>query len=146
MGEAVGGTAAETEYICPAHDQELLAVKTTVHPDGSDAQVTLHTTRGSINLTIAFEQISAAIAEIQQASLLMLYRQTTPGASTNPMARLLDAALRPTNVSVVIDPETGDRIFIHQFAERMPIITRMSAAQVFSTLDELSSAAKKSAN
>jgi len=147
MGEMAGGDAAETEYICPAHDQELLAIKTVVHPDGSDVLLTLHTTRGSINLTVALEHISAALAEIRQASLLMFYRQTTPGACTgNPIARLLSAALEPSRVSVVIDPATADRLFIHQFPNRMPIITRMSPDAVLSTIDELSIVARKAAN
>lgn len=148
MGEANGCLAVETEHIHEvAEHAELLAVQAAVHPDGADARITLHTSEGMIQLTIPFDRISAAHAEIRHASILMLYRQTLPvERSHNPLNDLLLTAMEPSRVSVVVDQSTGDRLFIQQFVDRMPIVTRMSVEAVNRTFEEVVRASRNAAN
>jgi hypothetical protein len=129
-------------------DQELLGVQTSVEPDGSVMLLTLHTTEGSIRISVPFGQASNFEADLHQAALLMLYRQTAhPAGSQSPIADLIRAAVRPSKVSVGIDRATGDRLFLQEFGgERLPRVVRMSPDAVNETISELETMAAAHAN
>ncbi|RUW64556.1 hypothetical protein, partial [Mesorhizobium sp. M2A.F.Ca.ET.067.02.1.1] len=82
MGEDHRGNAvavSQTKLLAEAgikEDERLLALAAAVHPDGSEAVLTLHTSTGSFPLLIDHENLAAIHAEIQAAAALMLYRQT----------------------------------------------------------------------
>ncbi|MER8941317.1 hypothetical protein [Mesorhizobium sp. M0174] len=140
---------AETDTISPKpEDQEVLGWQTMVEPDGSAMTLTLHTSEGSSRFLVPFGQASGLEAEVHQAALLMLYRQTAaPSASHNPIDDLIRAALRPSRVSAGIDRSNGDRLFLQEFGgERLPRIIRMSPDAVNDTITELSAAVASNAN
>src|SRR5207249_752360 len=116
--------------------------------DGSAMLLTLHTDEGSIRINVSFGQASNFEAELHQAALLMLYRQTSvPDGSQSPIADLIRAAVRPSRVSVGIDRATGDRLFLQEFGgERLPRVLRMSPDAVNETISELESVAAAHAN
>lgn len=129
-------------------DQELLGVQTVVEPDGSAMLLILHTSQGSIRISVPFGNATHLDAAVNQAALLMLYRQTAaPDQPRNPLDDLIRAALRPSRVSVGIDRQTGDRLFVQEYGgERLPHVVRMSADAVNDCLIELSSVAAAHAN
>ncbi|RWP31781.1 hypothetical protein [Mesorhizobium sp.] len=140
---------AETDAITPKSEgQEVLGWQTKVEPDGSAMTLTLHTSEGSTRFLVPFGQASGLEAEVHQAALLMLYRQTAaPNPTHNPIDELIRAALRPSRVSVGIDRSNGDRLFLQEFGgERLPRIVRMSPDAVNDTCAELSAAAASHAN
>lgn len=129
-------------------DQELLGIQAVVEPDGSAMLLTLHTTEGSIRISVPFGNASGFDAEVHQATLLMLYRQTAaPGQSSSPIDDLIRAALRPSRVSVGIDRQTGDRLFLQEFGgKHLPRVLRMAPEAVNDCLAELESVAAAHAN
>lgn len=128
-------------------DPELLGMQISVDPDGSHAVLTLHTLFGAFRVTVPFGQMSIMDAEIRLAGLLMLYRQTSlPQPLTNPIDDLIRTAVRPSSVLVTIDKQSGDRIFIQQFGDRMPRVVRMSPEAVNSALTDLAAVAGAHAN
>ncbi|EHK56844.1 hypothetical protein [Allomesorhizobium alhagi] len=153
MSEMRDGGAVDIESIKQARDEdqqddhELLGVQAVVHPDGSDARIVLHTTQGSIPLSVSFDRIEAAYTEIRQAAMLMFYRQTEPNNSgPNPVNELCRTARRPKTVSVIVDRRTGDRLFVQQFPDHLPTVTRMSAETVNQMIDDITFLAAKTSN
>lgn len=149
MGVSIDGfpaISAEFSDESTVESQYLLGLQAKVHPDGSDAEVVLHTTVGSINLNVPFESMAAAQIEIRSASLLMLYRQSMKkDDGSGAIDDLICAALQPVDTSVVIQ-SNGDRIFILHFADRLPIVIRLTPEQVAESLENLSSETKRVAN
>ena len=129
-----------------AESQELLGLTSCVHPDGSYATVTLHTTQGRIRFDVPFEQMSDLDAEIHQASLLMLYRQTTSTDGRNPVDELIRTALRPSKISVKVDRSNGDKLFIHQFPDRMARVLRVSTEDVNTAIDDVQFLTRQASN
>lgn len=124
----------------------VLGVQALVSMDGSEARLTLHTSDGRIHLTVPFEQISAFHTEVRHASAVMLYRQSQTLTAENALDLLLETAVRPLRISTLIDQATNDRIFVMEFCDRMPIVTRMSADAVNSTITEMTAAIMASAH
>lgn len=143
-----GGKAVDTEPVSQAAESmELLGLRAIVHPDGADASITLHTSDGVICLSAQLEQVAAVQTEIRSAALLMQYRQTMViDEGEDALKELLRAAPRPASSTVVVDATTGDRMFIMQFADRLPIVIRMAPEQVNELLGELSIESKRTAN
>jgi hypothetical protein len=128
-------------------ERELLAVNASIHPDGNEAQLTLHTSIGSFPFLVMHEQLSAVIAELQAAAALMLSRQSMQ--ADDGMLALEDAftaALKPVETFVRIDPATSDRLFLMQFLDRLPLAIRMAPEQVADSLDQLIRVTRRSAN
>src|SRR6185369_5360312 len=116
---------------------------------GSTMTLTLHTSEGqAIRLTVPFGQAATLSADVQQAALLMLYRQTAaPAQAASAIDDLIRAAVTPTKVSVGIDRATGDRLFLQEFdGERLPRVVRMSPDAVNDTITALSAVATAHAN
>lgn len=127
--------------------QELFGVRAIVHPDGLDAKISLHTTDGRIELSVPIGQIAAAHAEIRSAAILMLHRQSMKkDQGTAMFDELLLTALKPTRCTPIIDRKTGDRVFVLQFPDRLPIVIQMSPELVAESLTDLSAISMKAAN
>lgn len=128
-------------------DHELLAVRAAVHPDGNEAKLTLHTSRGSVTVTVLHEQLSAINAEIHAAAALMLYRQAMQAdEGMTAFEDAFRAALMPADCSVSIDRQTSDRLFMLQFRDRLPLAIRMTPEQVADALDQIATVSRLSAN
>lgn len=128
-------------------EQELLALHAKVHSDGNEAQLMLHTSLGSIPLTVMHEQLSVIIAELQAAAALMLYRQSMQADDGKAcFDDVFAAALRPQGTFVTIDQATSDRMFMLQFRDRLPLAIRMTPEQVADSLDQLGTVSRLSAN
>lgn len=128
-------------------EQRLLALAASVHPDGREAVLTLHTSTGSFPLVIDHENLAAIHAEIQAAAALMLYRQTLrPDDGADGFADSFRAALRPDDCSVAIDSKTADRLFLLQFRDRLPLTIRMTPDAVADSLDQLTTLSRLTAN
>ncbi|RUU29724.1 hypothetical protein [Mesorhizobium sp. M6A.T.Ce.TU.016.01.1.1] len=128
-------------------DHELLAVRAAVHPDGNEAKLTLHTSHGSVTVTVQHEQLAAIHAEIQAAAALMLYRQAMQAdEGMTAFEDAFRAALMPADCSVSIDRQTSDRLFMLQFIDRLPLAIRMTPEQVAEALEQLGIVSRLSAN
>jgi len=128
-------------------EHELLAIRAAVHPDGNEAKLTLHTSHGSVTLTVQHEQLAAIHAEIQAAAALMLYRQALQAdEGMTAFEHAFRAALLPADCSVSIDSQTSDRLFMLQFPDRLPLAIRMTPEQVGDSLDQLSAVSRLAAN
>lgn len=137
----------DTEQIKPSERLELVHVQAAVEPDGSEAIITLHTTEGQFDLSVQFDRMSAASVEIRRAGMIMLRRQMSRiDTARAAFDELVRSAPVPAKVVVTIDRETGDRVIIYRFPDRLPIIIRMSPEQVEGALEELAIEARKAAN
>lgn len=118
-----------------------------VHPEGDDARVTIHTTAGPINLSVGLEYIGRANTEIRRAAILMAYRSTMKkDEGETALSELLHTALRPDEVSVVVDKQTGDRFWILQFDGHSPVVIRLTPEQGDKAHADLQSVLKSTAN
>lgn len=126
---------------------ELLGLRAVIHPEGDDANLTFYTTGGEIKLAAHIEHLSTVQTEIRAAAILMQYRQTKKSdegeAALNDM---LHAALRPAAVSVLVDSKTGDRQFVLQFSDRLPIVIQLSPDQLNAVLANISVESRRTAN
>ncbi|MER8540287.1 hypothetical protein NKH17_12610 [Mesorhizobium sp. M1334] len=147
-GNAVEATAGDIFSHANVQDEhELLALRSLVSPDGNEAELTLHTTKGSIKLIVLHEQLAAVHAEIEALSALMVYRQSArPDEGMTAFADSFRTALSPADCTVSIDPETSDRLFMLQFPDRLPLAIRMAPEQVADSLDQLESVSRRAAN
>ncbi|MES0207895.1 hypothetical protein NKJ93_02195 [Mesorhizobium sp. M0028] len=127
---------------------ELLGIRAIVHPDGDEATIRLRTSQGRIDLSVSLAQVGAADAEIRSAANLMHYRQSMKkDAGLRVFDDLIKTAVCPTDTSVLIDGETGDRVFILHFADdRLPLVVRQTPEQMASILEEVSDICKRAAN
>ncbi len=153
MGGARDGSAihaAAKDLFADANvqdDRELLAIRAAVHPDGNEATLTLHTSHGSVTLTVQHEWLAAIHAEIQATAALMLYRQALQAdEGMAAFEHAFRAALLPADCSVSIDSQTSDRLFMLQFRDRLPLAIRMTPEQVGDSLDQLSAVSRLAAN
>lgn len=126
---------------------ELLGLKAKIDPEGNDACLTFYTTEGEIRLAAQIDNLSTVQSEIRSAAILMQYRQTQKrDQGESALNDMLMTALRPEAASVVVDGKTGDRQFILQFADRLPIVIQFSARQLINLLDDIAEESKRSAN
>lgn len=126
---------------------ELLGIRSTVHPDGDDATITLRTSNGPIDLSASLSQIAAADIEIRNTAILMRYRQSMKtDAGARIFKELLHTALNPTAQTVTLDKATGDRLFILHFDDRLPVVIRRSAEQIALSLADLDRLNRQTAN
>lgn len=149
MGELVGGLGTvDVECSTPEKEYpELLGLQATVHPDGAEAMLMLHMKTGDICIAAKIDQVSAAHMEIRSAAVLMQHRQCmNKDGGESSIASLMRSALRPITATCVIDPATGDRFFILQFADRLPIAIRMTPEQVLSHRASEQSESRRMAN
>lgn len=129
------------------NDREIVGIGTLVYPEGDFADLTFHTGTGATRLTVAFAQIVSAASQIHRAALLMVYRQamTRDGGKT-AIETMIHSAIRPKEVTITIDAETGDRIFLMQFTDQPPMLVRMAPEAVNDALADLADVAKRTAN
>lgn len=126
---------------------DLLAVRAKVHPDGAEAQLTVHTSLGSLAVNVGHDVASAVLAEVQTATMLMLYRQTMrPDDGITAFDDVLATALRPDECHVMVDSRTGERLFVLQFRDRLPLAIRMTPEQVGDSLAQLGQVSRRTAN
>lgn len=128
--------------------EEILGIQTAVDPKGVDVSITLHTAAATtITVRVPYDRIAALDAAIHHAAILMHYRQSmAQDEGEQAMHSLRRTALRPASVHVTVDGQTGDRVFVQQFTDHMPIVTAMSAESVNAALDDLALAVRLAAN
>ena len=153
MDQTRGGNTARDKHVrlLNAHEpdkvQELRGIRSVIHPDGSDAKLTLYTGDGSISMTATLGEISAIDTEIRSAAEIMQYRQAMKkDAGAAAFEELFLTALRPADIAVIIDKPTGDRLLVLQFTDRLPIVIRLSPEAMETTLRKIGSTAKRIAN
>lgn len=126
---------------------ELLGFQSIIHPDGNDAEIILRTTAGRIDLLASLKQIGDIHREAESAAIIMQCRQSIKNdAGVSAFDDLLRTAVRPTETLCIIEPGTGDRLFVMHFADRLPIVIRMSPEQVAASLEDLSNVSRQTAN
>lgn len=144
---AGGKIAAETEHIDSAAETlELLHIQACVGQDGSYTKISLHTMAGRTDINIPFAQITAAVAEITEAGETMMRRQLRNGSGKKAFQDIIRAAPAPSRVSPMVDPETGDCIFIYRFLDRLPRIIRLTMQQMHEARANLALDLKRYAN
>lgn len=126
---------------------ELLAIRAKIHPEGCDAILTLHTTNGRIDLTARIQNFGIIVAELRSASHLMQYRQTlTADEGEATLRDMINAAVQPAEVAVIGDSSTGDKTFVLQFGDRLPIVFRLGAEQLNTILEDIHKESMRIAN
>lgn len=145
-GQALCGLV-ETELV--DHDQEkMLGIHGSVSVDGDIADfVVSYKDRAPHNVAVPFAAMGPLYHEVRCAARLMLYRQRLKmDRGAESMMELLETALRPATIEFEIDDTTGDRFMILQFSEHMPLVLRMSQAQIHDALGKLKECVARSAN
>src|SRR6185369_1550755 len=99
--------------------EKLLGLKAQVEPDGSATSLTCCFTNGpAFRVVVRFDEMAPILNTIRQAANLMVNRSSwAPDGGARRLLELCATALRPIGNEVVIDPMTGDRLFILQFAD-----------------------------
>lgn len=112
--------------------ERLLGLKADVHPDGGATSFTCVFTNGpAFRVHVPFEEIAAILNTIRQASNLMTMRSSwAPDGGNARLLELLRTAMRPADSHVMVDPATGDRLFVYQFQDHSPIAIRHSIAEI----------------
>lgn len=130
--EPVVAGAPQLLDIGDGHHERLLALKAEVMPDGSATSFTCCFTNGpAFRVLVGFDEISPIFNTIKQASNLMVNRSRfLPDGGNLRLMELARAALRPADSDVLVDPLTGDRVFIHQFHDHSPIAIRHSIVEI----------------
>lgn len=148
MGEAIERKLFKyKEKDSCADNAELLAVRAKIHPEGSDATLTLFTTSGQIDLTARIQHFASVVAELRAASHLMQYRQTqTYDEGETTLRDMILAAAEPAAVAVIGDSSTGDKTFVLQFGDRLPVVFRLGAEQLNGILEEIRRESMRIAN
>lgn len=120
-----GGITAPAFHNSTEH---LLGIRGGVDLDGGAAHFDVaFTNQTAFRAAIPFNVMPVVLAEIRAASALMLQRQSIHlDRGQEALLSLCETALRPAQVDVLIDPLTGDRIFLHQFFDHAPIALRAS--------------------
>lgn len=121
-------------------DETLLALHTDVATDGSSASFTVHVSnRTPFCCEIDFADMPGVFAKVAQAMRLMLARQRSmPGDNgAASMQEIVEGALQPIESIPMIDWQTGDRIFVHQFHDHPPIAIRLSTEDTAAIREQL---------
>lgn len=151
MGSAVWGQAicglVETEPV-DNDRKSMLGIHGSVSIDGDTADfIVSYKDRAPHKVAVPFAAMGPLYHEVRCAARLMLYRQRLKmdrGAGT--MMELLETALRPATIEFEADEATGDRFMILQFTEHMPLVLRMSQAQIHDALGKLRECMARAAN
>lgn len=108
--------------------EKLLRFRANVDPDGCASTFIIHfSNQHPFTARCPAESMPAFFSEVRAAADLMLIRQSMrPDRGSRAMLDLCEHALHPTRTDVAIDPITGDRIFLMQFADHNPISIRMT--------------------
>jgi hypothetical protein len=145
--EAARGVAERQESVGAEHGGELFGLRAAVDPEGLTAALTLSTSDGPLALEISYEMIAAIAAELRHAEALMLYRQASaPDAGASKFKPLLDTALEPDHVVAMVDRRTGDRLWVHQFADRFPIVLKLTPEKAAKVRAATEQAARRAAS
>lgn len=128
--------------------ERLLGFRAQVSDDGDSTSFACqYTHQRPFLCRVGIEEIGPILNEIRSASNIMVNRQRLKlDKGAEKMLGMCANALRPVANDVIIDPATGDRLFILQFADHAPIVIRMSVAEVAIGLHTLEEAVRRSHN
>ncbi|WP_378952194.1 hypothetical protein [Mesorhizobium sp. ANAO-SY3R2] len=101
----------------------------------------------TFSLEIPLTQIGQVMHEVRFASSLMVNRrrrQHDRGAGV--LLELIETAMQPQSIEVLIDAATGDRIFVFQFSDHSPLTVRVTAQQSATMLERLAREVARTAN
>ena len=128
--------------------ERLLGLRSAVSPDGDSVSFACHYTHQKPFLVhVTIEEMGPILNEIRTASNIMVTRQRLKvDRGAQKMLELCESALRPVAHDVVIDPLTGDRLFIFQFSDHSPLVIRMTAVETDIGLFKLHEAVRRSQN
>lgn len=139
------------DSICPIGISQFAEPKTVIHErligmranvamDGSSTSFAVQfADQHAFRVMIPLEQIPAIFAEVSYATKAMLARSSfSLDRGASKLKDFIQAAIRPRDADVLIDPATNDRLFVFQFLEHAPFSLRMTPVQVEYLLGRLS--------
>jgi len=114
-----------------AHER-ILGLHATVEPDGDSATFSVHLTNNKpMQVDIPIEDMAGVLSELHFASSAMVSRQQFKlDHGADKLLEMCESALKPIALDVLCDPITGDRLFIHQFDDHVPIVFRVPPFEV----------------
>lgn len=130
-------------------DEEILTgLHASVSPDGDTVSFFVqYANRPAFKSTVPYNTMAMVSHEVRYAAQLMNYRQRLKlDRGAKAIEELCATALRPQNVEFLVDPHSGDRVVIFQFAENSPLVLRMVADDLTDCLQKLVAINDRSVN
>lgn len=126
----------------------ILDLRAIVQPDGDATNISISLTNlKPFKVKVPFEEMAPILNELRYASNLMMQRQRLKlDRGARKMMDLVEHALRPSHIEILIDPVSGDRIFILIFEDHAPMAIRMTSDDVSICIANLADVAAKSTN
>lgn len=131
-----------------AASERILGLHASVDPDGDKATFSVHFTNNRpINVDIPIVDMAGVLSELHFASSAMVSRQQFKlDRGADKLLEMCESALRPTAFDVLFDPFTGDRLFVHQFDDHVPIVFRYTPADIERNLARMRAALRLALN
>lgn len=128
--------------------ERLLRLRSSVTPEGDTASLAFQfTSQGRLVIEVPFVDMGPILNEVRTASTVMVARQRLKlDRGLDKIMEICEHAIRPIDQRVLIDPATGDRLFVLQFADHLPMCIRMSPDEVTLCREKSNKAIAKAAH
>jgi hypothetical protein len=128
--------------------EHLLDLRANVHSDGDATSFAVaFTNQKPFKVKVSFEEMAPILNELRYASNLMMSRQRRKlDGGAQKMMDLVEHALRPTHIEIIVNPVTGDRVFILLFDDHAPMAIAISPADLQVCCADLADATSKATN
>lgn len=131
-----------------AHCEEMLGIKSEIDHDGDAATCSVaFTNQHPFNVHVPFDGVALLLQEFRNVASVMMARQRLKldrGASK--VIELAEMARPPTDIDVMVNPLTADRILMVYFADSPPVALRLAPDIITATRAKIERAARLAAH
>jgi hypothetical protein len=116
----------------------VLEISATIAPDGSGATIKLFLNTGRVAFEVDPTELTKMINTLRAASSQIAARKRYAHDWGRAwLADLCATAPRPAEITVRVDPQNGDRLFLMQFDNQAPIALRNTVEDVQRVIESL---------
>lgn len=134
------------DFLLAAEIPHILEISAIIAPDGSGAAIKLLLSTGGVSFEADPTELINMVNTLRAASSQIAARKRYAHDWGRAwLADLCAKAPRPAEITVRVDPQNGDRLFLMQFDNQAPIALRNTVEDVHRVIESLMRLARQTA-